>query len=163
MPSFDVVSTVDLQEVRNAVQQAKKEVGNRYDFKGSDPSIELKEKEWEIVLEVSDSMKLEAMREILKQRLAKRGVDLKSCVFEEEKKVGGDRVAQRVRIKQGLAEDEQKRIVKAIKGMKLKVSSQIQGNQVRVAGKKKDDLQKVIGMLKSEASDLALQFVNFRD
>lgn len=163
MPSFDVVSKVDMQEVKNAVNQAVKDISQRYDFKDSNPVLEFKEKESKIILNCSDKMKLGAMKEILTQKLAKREVSLKSCEFADPFASGGDRLTQEVTVKQGLKEEELKRVNKQIKESKLKVSSQIQGDQVRVTGKKRDDLQSVIAHLKGAITDLDLQFINFRE
>lgn len=163
MPSFDIVSTVDTQEVRNAIDQAQKEIGTRYDFRGSKSSIEFKEKENLIILIGDDQMKMQALQEILRQRLAKRTISLKSVVFEEAKPAGGDTIRQEVKIKMGLETEELKRLNKAIKETKLKVTAQIQGDQLRVTGKKRDDLQDAIQTLRAEISDLELQFINFRE
>ena len=161
MPSFDVVSRVNEQEVVNAIDQVKREIDTRYDFKGSKSSIQLEQLEIKVLTD--DNMKLKALQEIIKQKLAKRGVSLKSVTFEEPEKAGGDMLRQLIKIKNGLKEDELKRINKLIKEMKVKVSSQIQGDELRVSGKKRDDLQTVIAQLKSGVTDLELQFVNFRE
>lgn len=163
MPSFDVVSEVDIQEVKNAINQASKEVETRYDFRGSSSKIEFNEKESEIVLDTTDEMKVGAMRDLLSQKLSKRGVSLKSCEFGPPEKAGGDRVKLRIKIKQGLSDDELKKVNKSIKNTKVKVNAQIQGNQIRVTGKKRDDLQEIIAHLKSDMDSLSLQFINFRD
>jgi uncharacterized protein YajQ (UPF0234 family) len=163
MPSFDVVSEVDMQEVRNAVDQVQREISTRYDLKDAKVSAELKEKEGQIILCAPDKMKITAVQEIVKQKLSKRGISLKSVTFEEPKPAGGDTLRQEILVKQALTEEERKRINKMIKDSKLKVTSQIQGDQVRVTGKKKDDLQSAIAQLRSALSDLDLQFVNFRD
>jgi hypothetical protein len=163
MPSFDVVSKVNVQEVKNAVDQAQREIQTRYDFKDSNASIELNEKDCIITIAGPDKMKMTALEEILKQRLSKRGVSLKSVTFEEAQPAGGDTFRQKVVVKQGLTEEERKRINKVIKDTKLKVTSQIQGDQVRVTGKNRDDLQVAIGTIRTTVSDLDLQFVNFRD
>jgi uncharacterized protein YajQ (UPF0234 family) len=162
MPSFDVVSEVDMQEVRNAVDQVRREIGTRYDFRGSKSKIELKD---EGVVEIlsEDDMKLRAVQDIFRQKLAKRQISQKSVIFEPSERAGGDMQRQVVKIKQGLQDDELKKLNKMIKGQKMKVTSQIQGDQLRVTGKKRDDLQTVIGFLKENADDLELQFTNFRD
>ena len=162
MPSFDVVSKVELQEVKNAIDQTMREIGTRYDFKGSKSSVELKE-ETLMVLMADDDMKLRAVQDILRTKLAKRGVSLKSVEFKDATKAGGDMLRQEIVIKQGLGDEDLKKINKAIKEQKAKVTSQIQGNQVRVTGKKRDDLQEVIAHLRSSMSQLELQSVNFRD
>jgi len=163
MPSFDVVSKVNIQEVKNAVDQAQREIQTRYDFKDSNASIELNEKDFLITLAGPDKMKMAALEEILKQKLSKRGVSLKSVTFEELEPAGGDTFRQKVLVKQGLTDEERKRINKLIKDTKLKVTSQIQGDQVRITGKKKDDLQTAIAQLRTSVTDLDLQFTNFRD
>jgi uncharacterized protein YajQ (UPF0234 family) len=163
MPSFDVVSEVNIQEVKNAVDQTQREIGTRYDFKDAKVTIEFKEKEGQILLHASDKMRLAAMEDILRQKLAKRAVNQKSVTFEDPTPAGGDTLRQTITVKQSLSEEERKRINKVIKDAKLKVTSQIQGDQVRVTGKKRDDLQTAIATLRSTVDDIDLQFVNFRD
>lgn len=162
MPSFDVVSEVNVQEVRNAVDQVDREIGTRYDFKGSKASIEFQD-ESIIILVADDQMKLSAMQELLRQKLAKRGVSVRSMEFKDPQAAGGDTLRQEVLVKQGLKEEDLKRLNKQIKGLGLKVSSQIQGDQLRVTGKKRDDLQAVIAGLREQVKDIELQFTNFRD
>lgn len=162
MPSFDVVSKVEIQEVKNAIDQTMREIGTRYDFKRSKSSVELKE-ETLILLMADDDMKLRAVQEILRTKLAKRGVSLKSVEFKDPTKAGGDMLRQEITVKQGLSDDDLKKINKAIKENKSKVTSQIQGNQIRVTGKKKDELQEMIAYLRASMKDLELQFINFRD
>mgnify|MGYP003571903610 FL=1 len=160
MPSFDVVSEVDLQEVRNAVDQANREVGTRFDFKGVDARFELSEAE--ITLHAEQEFQLNQMMDILRQKLVKRGVDIGSMdVKPPETSLNAAR--QQVVIKQGVDADTAKKMVKAIKAGKIKVQAQIQGDQVRVTGKKRDDLQQVIALLKAADYGLPLQFNNFRD
>lgn len=161
MPSFDVVSIVEMHEVTNAIDQTKREISTRYDFRGSKSSVDLEEEK--ITILADDQMKLGAVQDLLRQKLAKRSVSLKSVDFGEPQKAGGDMLRQEVTIKQGLTSDELKEINKVIKAGKFRVSAQIQGDQLRVSGKKRDDLQEVIAHLKSEMSKLELQFVNFRD
>lgn len=161
MPSFDVISEVDQQELRNAVDQVRREIETRYDFKGSKASIE--REEFMITLLADDQMKLEALREMLRQRLAKRGVALAAVEFQSEEKAGGDMIRQNVQIKNGLSAEETKRLGKIIRDKKLKVTAQTQGEQLRVSGKKRDDLQVAISSLREEVQDIPLQFVNFRD
>lgn len=163
MPSFDVVSKVDVQEVKNAIDNTRREVDTRYDFKGVVASLEYQEKESAINLVASDKMRLTALVEMLKQKLAKRNVSLKSIDFEESQPAGGDTLKQRAMVKQGLSEEERKRITKLIKESKIKVNSQIQGDQVRISGKNRDDLQLAISHLKGSIQDLELQYINFRD
>ena len=161
MPSFDAVSKVEMQEVVNAVDQTKREIGTRYDFKGSKSSIELKE--LLITIMADDDMKLKAVQEIIKQKLSKRGVSLKCCEFKDAQKAGGDMLRQEVIIKQGLTDVQLKKLVKMIKEKGFKVQASIQGSELRVSGKKRDDLQDVIGFLRTNATDMELQFDNFRE
>jgi uncharacterized protein YajQ (UPF0234 family) len=163
MPSFDVVSEVNKQEVKNAVDQTTREIQTRYDFKDSKATVELNEKDSVITLHAPDKLKMGALEEILRQKLSKRGVSLKSVKFEGSQPAGGDTLRQLVTIKQGLSEDERKRVTKMIKEAKLKVTAQIQGDQVRVTGKQRDDLQTAIAKLKTSITDIELQFINFRD
>jgi uncharacterized protein YajQ (UPF0234 family) len=163
MPSFDIVSSVNMQEVKNAVDQVQREIGTRYDFKDVLATLELQEKEGKIAIHTSDKMRLAAIEEILRQKLSKRGVSLRSVTFEDPQHAGGDTLKQTVIVKQSLSEDERKRINKLIKETKLKVTSQIQGDQVRVTGKQRDDLQTAIAELRARVTDIDLQFVNFRD
>jgi uncharacterized protein YajQ (UPF0234 family) len=160
MPSFDVVSEVDIQEVRNAVDQANREVGNRFDFKGVDASFELNESE--ISLRAEQEFQLGQMMDILRQKLVKRSVDV-ACMDIGEAETSLNAARQKVVIKQGIETDLAKKMVKAIKSSKLKVQAQIQGEQVRVTGKKRDDLQQVIALLRDADYGLPLQFQNFRD
>jgi len=161
MPSFDVVSKVDMQEVDNAVNQARKEIGTRYDFRGTKCEIQFDKKS--ITLLADDKMKLQAMTEILNQRMSKRGIGVRSLDYKEAESSMGGSFRQLIEIKQGISSDDGKKIVKLIKdkGFK-KVSAQIQQDQVRVNGPKRDDLQAVIAVLKSDIP-LDLQFVNFKD
>ena len=160
MPSFDVVSEVDLQEVRNAVDQANREVGTRFDFKGVDAKFE--QNDAEITLQAEQEFQLNQMMDILRQKLVKRSVDIGSMdIKDPESSLNAAR--QRVLIKQGIDSDSAKKMVKQIKGSKIKVQAQIQGEQVRVTGKKRDDLQQVIALLKEADYGLPLQFTNFRD
>ena len=163
MPSFDIVSEVNIQEVKNAVDQTHREIQQRYDFKDSNATIELKEKEGVIALHGPDKLRMSAMEEILRQKLSKRGISQKSVTFEEPTPAGGDTLRQSVTIKQALTDEEKKKINKLIKDTKLKVTSQIQGDQVRVTGKKRDDLQTAIATLRSSITDIELQFTNFRE
>jgi hypothetical protein len=161
MPAFDVVSEVDAQEIDNAVNQARKEIGTRYDFKGSKSKIEHDQNK--ITLIGDDSMKLKAIQEILNQKMVKRGIAVRSLDYKEVESMGGDLLRQIVEIKQGITTEEGKKIIKLIKEKKLKkIQAQIQNDQVRITGPKRDDLQNVISILKEEV-DLELQFVNFRD
>ena len=160
MPSFDIVSELDLHEVTNAVDQANREVGTRFDFKGSGAIYELKD--FEVTLEAGSAFQLQQMREILNPKLAKRGVDLQ-CLKIGEPVGQGKTVRQKVTLRQGIDTPTAKDIVKHLKEAKLKVQGQIQGDQVRVTGKKRDDLQEAIASLRKGDFGLPLQFTNFRD
>lgn len=160
MPSFDVVSEVDLQEVNNAVDQANREVGTRYDFKGVDAKFERDGNEVKLTAEAD--IQLEQMLDILKAKLAKRGIELGSLDIKEAEK-SGKHLHQKVILRQGIDTELARKIVKMIKDKKLKVQAAIQGDKVRVSGKKRDDLQSVIAMLKASEIDLPLQYDNFRD
>ena len=161
MPSFDVVCVVDLQEVDNAVQQTLKELGNRFDFKGA--RFEVRRDANAIHLLAQDDFKLKALREILQERLARRQVPLKAIRAGTPEAAAGGALRQQLDLQQGIAPDRAREIVKLIKETKLKVQASIQGDQVRVSGKKRDDLQAVIQLLRQQDFDLAMQFANFRD
>ena len=161
MPSFDVVSQVNEQEVKNAVEQANKEITNRYDFKGSDARIE--QKEMELSVFADDNFKLGQVMDVLRNRLAKRNVDVRSLELGTIEKISGDKVKQPVKVKVGIAQDKAKTIVKLLKDAKLKVNGSIQGEAVRVQGAKKDDLQAAIQLVRTSVTDVPLQFNNFRD
>lgn len=161
MPSFDVVSTVDMQEVANAVQQTKREVGQRYDFKGSDTEIE--QDEVGIRITSADEYKVKAVVDVLQGKMVKRGVDLKFLEYEPIDPAAGGRARQVVKLQQGLDKEAAKEVVKIIKGLKIKVQAQVQDDQVRVAGKKRDDLQDVMAALKGANFRRPLQYVNMRD
>jgi uncharacterized protein YajQ (UPF0234 family) len=161
MPSFDIVSQVDQQEVKNAVEQANKEITNRYDFKGSDARIE--QKELELSVFADDDFKLGQVMDVLRNRLAKRNVDVRSLEPGTVEKISGDKVKQPVKVKTGIAQDKGKGIVKLLKDAKLKVNGSIQGDAVRVQGAKKDDLQTAIQLVRQSVTDVPLQFINFRD
>ena len=160
MPSFDIVSEVDMPEVNNALDQSRREVATRFDFKGVDASFELKEKE--ITLTADSEFQLEQMLDILKGKMVKRNVDAKSLEMGELQK-SGKQVFQVLTIQQGLEADISRKIVKLIKDSKAKVQTAIQGEKLRVTGKKRDDLQEVIAMLREAKLDVPVQFNNFRD
>jgi uncharacterized protein YajQ (UPF0234 family) len=161
MPSFDVVSQVDMQEIDNAVNQARKEVEQRYDFKGS--QTEIVHEATEIRVNSSDDYKVKAVVEVLQAKAAKRQIALKAFVYGKVEAASGGRAKQTITIQQGIATEKAREIVKALKDSKLKVQAQIQAEQVRVSGKQRDDLQQAIALLKQRDFDLPLQFVNFRD
>ena len=158
--SFDIVSSVDLQEVKNAIAQATKEIQTRYDLKSSSSSVELTGEE--ILLASSDEFKLKAVREVLEGRLVKRNVPLKALTFETIEQALGGTVRQKVTLQKGIPTDKAREIVKVIKGTKLKVQAAIQGDQLRVSGKSKDDLQTVMQVLKSTDLGIDMQFTNRR-
>jgi uncharacterized protein YajQ (UPF0234 family) len=160
MPSFDIVSEVDLHEVTNAVDQANREVGTRFDFKGSGAQYELKEAV--VTLQAENEFQLQQMLDILQPRLAKRGVDI-LCLKIDPPQVSGRQAKQTVTFRQGIDTPLAKQIVKLIKDSKLKVQAAIQGDQVRVTGKKRDDLQEAMALLRKAELELPLQFTNFRD
>src|SRR5687767_4110176 len=161
MPSFDVVSQVDRQEVKNAVEQVNKEVGNRFDFKGSDARVEIAE----LVLTVfaDDEFKLGQVSDVLRGRLAKRNVDVRCLEPGALEKISGDKVKQPITVKAGIPQDKGKQIQKLLKDAKLKVAASIQGDAVRISGAKKDDLQAAMQLVRKSVADLPLQFINFRD
>ena len=161
MPSFDIVSQVDMQEVRNAVDQASRELINRYDFKGTNTTVNLSDEG--ITVESSADGRLEAAVDVLKTKLVKRNVSLKSIAGGEPNEIGGGRYKAVFTLNEGIAQDAAKELTKDIKEMKLKVQVQIQGDQLRVTGKKRDDLQSVIAAVKSMNFKLPLQYINFRD
>jgi len=162
MPSFDVVSEVDKQEVDNAINQARKELITRFDFKGSDSSIELTDPRL-IELSAENAGKLKSLVEIVIGKLAKRNIDLRNIERKEPAISPLGHARQEIHIKEGLDADKSKEIMKAIKGLSINVQSQIQDRQIRVTGKKKDDLQAVIRFLRGKDFGLGLSFKNFRD
>lgn len=164
MASFDVVSEIDMQEVRNAVDQTSREVGNRYDFKDTNSTIDLNEKDMVIQLESASTDRMTAFRQVLEEKLIKRKISLKSVDFGDVEDAAGGRARVKISLKAGISSEMAKKINTHIKDMKLKgIQSQTQGEQVRVTGKKRDALQDVITALKEADLDLPLQFENFRD
>ena len=161
MPSFDVVSKLDLQEVDNAVNQARKELATRYDFRGSKSRIDWDKEKINIVAD--DDFKMRQLVDILKEKAVRRGIDARALdVGKAEEGLGGLMKCE-IKLKQGVPTETARQIVKAIKDSKTKVQAQIQEDQVRVSGKKRDDLQEAIALIKSNGYDLPLQFVNFRE
>lgn len=160
MPSFDVVSEVELAEVHNAVDQANREIGTRFDFKGADAKFTREGNE--ILMTAEADFQLQQMLDILRTRLVKRGIDVRA-LQEGDLKPSGKQVHQTVTVRQGIETDLARKIVKMIKDKKMKVQAAIQGDKVRVSGKKRDDLQAVIALLKDSNIDMPLQFNNFRD
>ena len=160
MPSFDIVSEIDMHELANAINQTNREVSNRFDFKGSDAKVEHTDDS--LTLHAANEFQLKQMQDILHLKLAKRKIDLGS--FEAlEAEIQNKRARLPVKVKQGINKELAKDIIKAIKGTKLKVQASIQAEQVRVTGKKRDDLQQIINMLRDKEMGLPLQFINFRD
>ncbi|SDC88515.1 hypothetical protein SAMN02799630_01614 [Paenibacillus sp. UNCCL117] len=158
--SFDIVSKLDMQEMNNAISQAEKEIATRFDFKNSKSSITL-EKE-ELVVISDDDFKLQNVLDILQSKMAKRGISLKNLEYGKVEAAAGSTVRQRIKLKQGVDQDNAKKINILIRDSKLKVKSQIQGDQIRVTGKNKDDLQQIIQLLRKADLPLELQFINFR-
>ena len=162
MPSFDVVSEVDLQEVRNAVDQTARELATRFDFKGTGSSIELGDRA--ITLTAPTEDRLAAVRTVLEEKLVRRDVSLKAVDYQKVEEASGGTARQRAGIVAGISSEKARDVNKAIKGLGLKgIQSQTQGEQVRVTGKKRDDLQAVIQALKAEDFGIPMQFTNFRD
>ncbi|MDR0780060.1 MAG: YajQ family cyclic di-GMP-binding protein [Pseudomonadales bacterium] len=160
MPSFDVISEVDQHELSNAVDQANREIGTRFDFKGVDASFALKDNL--ITLNAQVDFQLQQMLEILKGRLVKRQIDI-TCLKADEPEIVGQRATQKVTVIQGIEADIARKIVKHVKDLKMKVQIAIQGEKLRVSGAKRDDLQKVIAVLRAGEFGLPLQYDNFRD
>jgi len=161
MPSFDISSEVNKMELKNAVEQANKEIANRFDFKGSDARIELDG--LALALYADDEFKLGQVRDLFTARCAKRGVDVRALVPKPPEKAGGNKARQAIEVRNGIEQETAKRIVKLVKDSKLKAQASIQGTAVRVSGAKKDDLQAVIALVKGAVTDIPLQFANFRD
>ena len=161
MPSFDVVSQVNQQEVKNALEQANKEIQNRYDFKGSDARIE--QDDLSLTVFADDEFKLGQVTDVLRQRMAKRNIDVRSLELGPVEKISGDKAKRLVTVKTGIAQEKAKQIQKLIKDSKLKVQGSIQGDLVRISGAKKDDLQSAIQLVRTSVTDIPLQFINFRD
>ncbi len=161
MPSFDVVSEVNKVELTNSIDQSNKEICNRFDFKGSDARIELKD--LELTLYADNDFQLGQVKDILIGKLTKRGVDTRSLSEGKQEKVSGNKLKEIIKVKNGIEQEQGKKLTKLIKDSKLKVQASIQGEVVRVSGAKRDDLQSVITLLKSDSIEIPLQFINFRD
>jgi hypothetical protein len=161
MPSFDIVSEVNQVELRNALEQANKEIANRFDFKGSDARVE--QTETVLTAYADDEFKLGQVYDVLVGKLAKRGVDLRCLERGKIEKVGGDKVKQTVTVRTGVNQELGKKLVKLLKDSKLKVQASIQGDAVRVSGAKKDVLQEAIALVRKSITDFPLQYTNFRD
>ena len=161
MPSFDVVSEADMIEVRNAVDQSNKEITTRFDFKGSDARVEQKEND--LTAFADSDFQLNQVKDVLTNKLAKRKVDVRFLDEGKVEKIGGDKVKQVIKVKNGLDTETAKKITKVIKESKMKVQASIQGESVRVTGAKRDDLQAAMALLRKEVADTPLEFNNFRD
>ena len=160
--AFDIVCKVDLQEVKNAIQHAMKEIVNRFDFKGSGTDIKLIDDGGAIELSSSDEYKIQSARDVLETKLVKRGVALKALEYAKIESALGGTARQKITLQSGIPTDKAREIVKMVKATKRKVQVSIQGDQVRVTGKKKDDLQSIIGLLKETDLGIAMQFTNYR-
>ncbi len=162
MPSFDVVSEIDMQELRNAIDQAQREIITRFDFKGTDSSIELKDKA--IILNTESEQRLQALVQVLEEKLVRRKVSLKSLSYGKVEEATKGRARQSVALVEGISDDKARDIGKFVKGLPLKgIQHQVQGNQLRIIGKKRDDLQETIAALTEHDFGVPLQFNNFRD
>ena len=161
MPSFDIESEVNKVELKNAIEQTNKEVSTRFDFKGSDARVE--QKELELTLYADDDFKLGQVKDVMLNKMAKRGVDVRLLDEKDRERIGGDKVKQIINVKNGIETELAKKIVKYLKDAKLKVTASIQGETVRVTGAKRDDLQAAIALCKSKVDEVPLQFKNFRD
>lgn len=161
MPSFDIVSEVNQVEVRNAVDQCNKEVGNRFDFKGSDARVEMNEKV--LTVFADDDFKLDQVRDVLTGKLSKRGVDIRCLEVGDSEKISGNKVKQSVTVRAGIEQELGKKLIRLVKDSKLKAQASIQADTVRVSGAKKDVLQDVIQLVRKSITDFPLQFKNFRD
>jgi uncharacterized protein YajQ (UPF0234 family) len=160
--SFDIVSIINLEEVQNAVNQSMAEIRQRYDFKGSKSEITLEKKENKVVILADDEVKLKSVIDILQGKLVKRKISLKALDYGKVEPASGDSVRQSIVIQQGISQDKGKEVAKAIKGMGIKVQSQIMDEQLRVTGKNRDDLQTVIANLKEKDFGIAMDFTNYR-
>ena len=161
MPSFDIVSQVNQVELRNALDQANKEISTRFDFKGSDARVEHKDKE--LTLYADNDFKLKQVTDVLTAKLSRRGVDVRALKFGNVEKVSGDKVKQIATLRDGIEQELAKKIVRELKDSKLKVQASIQGDAVRVSGAKKDELQSAIALVKKAVTEVPVQFGNFRD
>lgn len=161
MPSFDIVSEVDKQEIRNALDQVNKEVSTRFDFKGSDARVE--QADYKLTVFADDEFKLSQVLDILMAKLAKRGVDVRCLDRGEAEKISGNKVKQQITVKTGVETELAKKIIRLIKDSKLKVQGSIQGDAVRVTGAKRDILQETIQLIKKSITEFPLQFQNFRE
>jgi hypothetical protein len=163
MPTFDTVLESDLVKIKNAVENTAKEIGTRFDFKGTPAAIELKEKDKEIILTGDSDFQLQQISDVLRNKLTKAGVDIRFLDVGKVEKIGGDKVKQVTKVRDGIDTEQGKKIQQLIKGSKIKVQAAIQDGKVRVTGAKRDDLQAAMALIRAEISDLPLSFDNFRD
>ncbi len=163
MPSFDILCEPNAVELKNAVDTANKEIANRFDFKGSEARIELKEKEHEVIVYADDEFKVGQVRDVLYSKMGKRNVDTRYLKAGTPEKIGGDKMKQTLKVMAGVETELAKRIVKTLKDAKLKVTGSIQGDVVRVSGGKKDDLQAAIQLVRQSVTEVPLSYQNFRD
>ena len=161
MPSFDTVCEPNLTEVKNAVENTSKEIGTRFDFKGTSAAVELKDKE--ITLIGDADFQLQQIDDVLRNKLTKRAVDVRYLDVGDVQKIGGDKVKQVIKIKNGIETEDAKKLTRLLKDSKMKVQAAIQGDSVRVTGAKRDDLQAAMALIKSDLADMPLSFNNFRD
>lgn len=161
MPSFDTVSEVNKVELANSIDQANKEITNRFDFKGSDARVEIKD--LELTLFADDDFKLEQVRDVLVSKMSKRGIDVRVLGDGKKEKISGNKMKEMMKVKNGIEQDLGKKIVKILKDSKIKVQGSIQGDVVRVSGSKRDDLQDAMQLIKKDIVEIPLQFINFRD
>ena len=162
MPSFDVVSTLNIQEIENSINMVNRDILNRYDFRGSNTKLILNKKDSNIIIETDSEMRLKIIRDIFEKRAINRSVSLKTFIFNDAEKKSGRSVKQKIDLKKGISKENAKKINKLIKDLKLKIQSQIQDEQIRITAKKIDDLQIVISFLKEQDLDLPLQFINMK-
>lgn len=161
MPSFDIVCEANMVEVKNAIDQANKEITNRFDFKGTDARVE--QKEHELTAFADSDFQLSQVRDVLTNKMTKRGVDVRFLDVGDIEKIGGDKVKQGIKVRNGIEQEQSKKIVRLIKDAKLKVTASIQGEAVRISGAKRDDLQTAIALVRKDVTELPLLFQNFRD
>lgn len=161
MPSFDVTSEINKVELKNAIEQTNKELSTRFDFKGSDARVE--EKELQLTVYADDDFKLKQVLDVFNGKCAKRGLDLRAFDLEKIEKIGGDKVKQPIKVRNGIDGENAKKIVKLVKDSKIKVQASIQGEAVRVSGAKKDDLQTAIQLIRKSVTEIPVQVGNFRD
>ena len=161
MPSFDIVCEANMVEVKNALDQANKEITNRFDFKGTDARVEQKERE--LTAFADSDFQLSQVRDVLTNKMTKRSVDVRFLDVGDIEKIGGDKVKQSIKVRNGIEQEQSKKIVRLIKDAKLKVTASIQGEAVRISGAKRDDLQAAIALVRKDVTEVPLAFQNFRD